>query len=326
MPSVDHTVSLLHLFGDTTRVRLLALLSRDELSVAELTSITELPQSRVSTHLGKLREAGMLRDRRVGASTFYALNDAAMPEEARRVWTLVHEETKDAVLDADRARGDRLRQARESGGTWPDSIAGEMERHYSPGRTWEATARGLLGFIDLGDFLDLGSGDGAIAQLLLPRCRSVTCVDRSEKMIAAAKRRFKGVPRVHLTQADMEALPFDDASFDHALCSSALTFVPNHARALSEAARVLRPGGRLVLTTLSAHSHASVTEAYGHRHPGFEPEELTELLVQAGLSVDQCQVTSRERKKPYFEVISAFASKPACGERPEKKNGNGRRS
>lgn len=312
MPSVDDTVSLLHLLGDTTRMRLLALLGRDELSVAELTSITELPQSRVSTHLGRLREAGMLRDRRVGASTFYALNDVAMPAEARRVWALVRDETSDAVLDADRARCERLRKAREAGASWPDSIAGEMERHYSPGRTWEATARGLLGFVDLGDLLDLGSGDGAIAQLLLSRCRSVTCLDRSEKMIVAAKRRFKGEQRVRLVQGDMEQLPFDAAEFDQVLCSSALTYVTDAASALAEIARVLRPGGRLVLTTLAEHSHVSVTEAYGHRHAGFSQTKLAEWIENAGLSVELCQVTSRERKKPYFEVISAFAKKPEC--------------
>ncbi|MEZ4219278.1 MAG: metalloregulator ArsR/SmtB family transcription factor [Polyangiaceae bacterium] len=326
MASVDQTVSLLHLLGDTTRVRLLALLSREELTVAELTNITELPQSRVSTHLGRLREAGMLRDRRVGASTFYALNDAAMPSEARQVWGLVQDATQDAVLDADRTRCELLRKARETG-SWPDSIAGEMERHYSPGRTWEATAHALLGFVSLGDLLDLGAGDGAIAQLLLPRCRSVTCLDRSEKMVAAAKRRFKGQRGVRLVVGDLVELPFERESFDHVLCSSVLTYVDEPARALSEAARVLRPGGRLVLTTLAAHSHLGVTEAYGHQHAGFSEAVLGDMLVGAGLGVHTCRVTSRERKKPYFEVITAYADKPsAASPHRSAKNGNGTRS
>ena len=116
MSSVDTTVSLLHLFGDATRMRLLALLADEEQTVAELTAITELPQSRVSTHLGRLREAGLLRDRRMGASTFYALNEAAMPDEARRVWHLVRADLDDAVIDADRARAeDGVRQPRRAG-------------------------------------------------------------------------------------------------------------------------------------------------------------------------------------------------------------------
>src|SRR5207244_7858172 len=113
-----------------------------------------------STHLGKLREAGVLRDRRSGPSTVYSLNDGSMPAEARRVWALLEGEVADAVLEADGARADALVRARECAGAWPDAVAGQMERHYSPGRTWEATARAFLGLIELGDVLDAGSGAG----------------------------------------------------------------------------------------------------------------------------------------------------------------------
>src|SRR5688572_25230280 len=106
MPSIDSAVNLLHLFGDATRMRLMALLAREELSVAELVGVLQVPQSRVSTHLGRLKEAGLLRDRKVGASTFYALNDSAMPQEARRVWDLLENEVSDRVLEADRRRSE----------------------------------------------------------------------------------------------------------------------------------------------------------------------------------------------------------------------------
>ena len=157
MSSLDSAVDVLHVFGDATRVRLLALLAREELSVAELTSILELPQSRVSTHLGRLKEAGLLRDRKVGASTLYAVNDGAMPEQARGVWELLSAQTRRSRA---RGRSQALFEshARQRAASWPESIAGEMERHYSPGRTWEATARGLLGFVRLGDVLDVGAG------------------------------------------------------------------------------------------------------------------------------------------------------------------------
>lgn len=320
MASVDSTVELLSLFADATRVRLLALLGDEELSVAELTQITELPQSRVSTHLGRLREAGLVRDRKAGVSTFYALNDSAMPPAAREVWGLVRAQVNDGLLEADRGRRDRLR-ASAAERSWPDSIAGEMERHYSPGRTWEATLHGLLGFVKLGDVLDVGSGDGAIAQLLAPRARSLTCVDRSEKMVQAARRRLSCFANVSVVQSDMHELPLTDASFDQVMLLNALTYAERPARALAELARVLRPGGRLVLVTLTAHSHAEVTAAYGHLHAGFAPAELARWLVEVGLEVEQAGVSSRERRKPYFEVVTAFAVKGGHG----KTNGRTRR-
>src|SRR5215831_6921317 len=178
MKSIGSVVDRLHLFGDETRVRLISLLARHDLTVAELTAVTQLAQSRVSTHLGKLREAGVVRDRRNGTSTVYALNDGSMPADARRIWSLVESQVdEDAVLAADRSRADAVVSARERGGRWPDAFAGEMERHYSPGRTWEATAHAFVGLARLGDVLDAGAGDGTIAQFLAPRARSITCVD-----------------------------------------------------------------------------------------------------------------------------------------------------
>jgi SAM-dependent methyltransferase len=309
MAHLGDTLGVLHLFGDPTRVRLVALLARHELTVAELTSITDLPQSRVSTHLGKLRDAGVLRDRRSGASTVYALNDGDMPAAARRVWSLVEAEADDAVLDADRARADALVRARERGAGWPDAVAGQMERHYSPGRTWEATARAFLGLVRLGDVLDAGSGDGTIAQLVAPRARSVTCLDRSEKMLVAARGRLAGLP-VRFLRGDLHAIPADDGTFDQVLLFNVLTHATAPARALAEAARVLRPTGTLAVVTLAPHKHADVTAPYGHVHAGFPAPALRRMLGRAGLDVAQCEVTSRERRAPNFQVITAFASKP----------------
>lgn len=309
MASVDSTVELLHVFGDPTRVRLMSLLSDDELSVAEITNITDLPQSRVSTHLGRLREAGLLRDRKVGVSTYYAINEGAMPDPARRVWELVRAQLDDAVLQADRSRREKLKLAAR-GTSWPDSIAGEMERHYSPGRTWEATVRGLLGFVRLGDVVDIGAGDGAISQLLSPRATSVTCVDRSERVVDAARRRLAKYENVAVVCSDMHDLQLDDGSFDQALLLNVLTYAEKPVQVLAEVARVLRPGGTAVVVTLSAHSHSDVTNTYGHVHPGFAPSQLARWLRSVGLDVTDCSVTSRERRKPYFEVITAFADKP----------------
>jgi len=310
MLDLEAAVDLLSALGDPTRVRLMALLVDEELTVAELTRITDLPQSRVSTHLGRLKDAGLLRDRPVGASTFYTASESHTVDDARRIWSSLHQGIDDAVLRGDRKRRDTVVKEREKEETWPDAVAGRMERHYSPGRTWEATARGLLGLIQLGDVLDVGSGDGVIAHLLAPRARSVTCLDRSQKAIDAARNRLCRYPHVRFAVGNMHELPFDDESFDHVLLFNVLTFAEESARALEEAARTLRPGGNLALVTLGSHEHSDVSAAYDHVNQGFVPKTLRALIERAALIVDFCEVTSRERRKPYFRVISAFARKP----------------
>jgi SAM-dependent methyltransferase len=310
MATVTDTVELLRLFGDATRVRLASLLEKDELTVAEITRITDLPQSRVSTHLGKLREAGVLRDRREGASTYYSMNDGAMPAEVRRVWTVVGDTLDEPLLRADRDRCASLVRARESGKSWPDSVAGQMERYYSPGRTWEATARGLLGLVRLGDLLDAGSGDGAVAALLAPRARQITCLDRSHKVLDAARQRLGQLTNVAFVPGDLHAMPFEDARFDQVLLFNVLVYAEHPGRVITEAARVLKPGGDLVVTTLAPHAHREATAAYGHVHPGFAPKKLEGWLTAAKLNVERCEITSREKRPPNFEVVSAFATRP----------------
>lgn len=312
MISLDATRDLLHLLGDPTRVRLVRLLGHQELAVAEITAITGLAQSRVSTHLAKLKEGGVLRDRRNGTSTVYAVNDqGAMPPETRAVWALVDRELADPILAGDRVRCDALVRARRRRGAWPDSLAGEMERHYSPGRTWEATARAFVGLVRLGDVLDAGCGDGTIAQLLAPRARSFTCLDVSARLLEAARVRLAASPNVRVARGDVAALPAAAGSFDQVLLLNVLTHVPAPARALGEAARVLRRGGSLVLVTLEAHRHAPLAATYGHVHAGFKPAYLRSMLTRAGLEIDRCEVTSRERREPHFGVLTVFAHKPA---------------
>jgi ArsR family transcriptional regulator len=309
MPNLPSAIGTLQLFAEPTRLRLLALLSDEELTVAELVSITEVAQSSVSTHLGKLRDGGLLRDRRVGASTLYALNDGNMPPGARELWSLVRGDVRDAVLDGDRERCADVVKARASAHAWPDAVAGQMERHYSPGRTWEATARGLVGLMDLGDVLDVGAGDGSLAQLLASRARSVTCLDRSEKMVLAARARFARVKNATASQGDAHDLPFADASFDHVMLFNVLTQVASPERVLAGAARVLREGGNVTVVTLGPHDHANVSASYNDVHPGFPPARLRRMLAKAGLTVEACGVTSREKRAPHFEILTAFARK-----------------
>jgi ArsR family transcriptional regulator len=302
MLSLGQTTDLLRLLGDPTRVRLLALLERGELSVAELTRVTRLTQSRVSTHLGKLKDAGLVRDRRVGAFAYYSV-PADMPAEARRAWTVVRETARDPLLEQD-AR--RLRE----GLPWADSVAGQMERHYSPGRTWQATLRGLLGLLDLGRVLDVASGDCALAELLAPHARAITCLDVSPRVLAAGRGRLAELPHVNFCQADMHALPFGEGSFDHVLMMACLCYAAQPDQAVAEAARVLAPGGTLIGVTLHTHGHVEHVERYDHVHAGHEPGKLRGMLERAGLTVQRCAVTSRERRTPHFEVVTLHARKP----------------
>lgn len=307
MLSISPAMDLLRVFADGTRLRLLSILQERELSVAELTAVTGLTQSRVSTHLSKLREAGLLSDRHLGTSTFYRLNAAAMPGDAAQLWALLRGQLQDSVLRDDAVRAEQVIAARAGSGRWADRVAGEMERHYSPGRTWESAARGLPGLMRLGSVLDIGAGDGAIAQLIAPRARRYVCLDRSDRVSAAARRRLADLPGVCCTTAEMQALPFCTASFDAVVMFNVLTYAGDPLAALREAARVVRAGGALSLTTLDSHGHMEITAGYQHVQPGFAPSALRALLLEAGFDVERCEVSSRERRAPHFQVVTAFA-------------------
>ncbi len=306
MNNLRDTTRDLRLLGDPSRVRLLALLAKQELTVAELTRATRLSQPRVSSHLARLKEGGWVKDRRAGSASFYALHPSSTETPA---WRVLEGAFKDPALLEDLARAQQLVKQRAAGASWPDSIAGRMERRYSPGRTWEAALRGLLGLLRLGKVLDIGAGDGALAQLIAPRADAIVCLDQSRKMLAAARRRLAGFPRVSLRHGDMHRLPFADGSFDAALLMNSLDYSTAPATVIREAARVLAPGGVLAGSTLKRHRHPAASRPFGHVQQGFEPAALARLLREAGLSVSLCQVTSLERRPPRFEVISFHASK-----------------
>ncbi len=309
MPALAHTTGRLRLLADPNRARLLHLLAAEELTVAELMAATRLAQSRVSSHLGLLREAGLLRVRRSGTSTFYALNEAGFDGPSRALWSVLQGCREDPLLTADVRRVREVLAARH--GTWADTVAGRMERHYSPGRTWEAAARALVGLATAGDVLDVASGDGALAELVAPRARSVTCVDISPRVTAAGQERTGRVAGLRFVTGDMHALPFPAASFDQALLVNALSYSGEPALAVAEAARVLRPGGALVAQALASHRHVDVAERFDHVQHGFLPARLRRLFERAGFDVSLCAVTSRERQEPHFEVITLYARRRA---------------
>lgn len=300
----------LKVFADATRVRLLALLELEELTVAELSSITRLAQPRVSTHLAKLKEAGLVRDRRAGVSAYYRYDEAALDPAQRALWQALSTGSDDPLLRQDAERLPSVLAARAADQNWADSVAGDMERHYSPGRTWEALARSALPLLETGDVLDIASGDGVLAELLAPHSSRYVCIDTSARVVAAASERLRRLENVEVREADMHALPFKEGSFDLVVLMHALTYSAKPAQAVAEGARVLRKGGRLLLSSLARHEHKAVVDTYGHVNLGFTTKELRRFAEKAGLEVTSLETVTRERRPPHFEVISLIAQKP----------------
>ena len=300
----------LKVFADATRVRLLALLAREELTVAELSAITQLAQPRVSTHLAKLKEAGLVRDRRAGVSAYYRFDEDNLDTVQRELWRSLRDGSDDPLLRQDAERVPSVLAMRAADQNWADSVAGDMERHYSPGRTWEALARTALPLLAPGDVLDIASGDGVLAELLAPHAHRYVCVDSSQRVVAAAGERLRRFPNVEVREGDMHALPFKDGSFDLVVLMHALTYADKPAQAVAEATRVLRKGGRLLLSSLARHEHRNVVEAYGHRNLGFAEKELRKFAEKAGLVIASSETVTREKRPPHFEVISLLGTKP----------------
>ncbi len=307
---LDGWSTRLKVFADATRVRLLTLLEREELTVAELSAITQLAQPRVSTHLAKLKEAGLVRDRRAGVSAYYRFDEAALDPAQRALWQSIGAGSDDPLLRQDAERVPAVLATRAADQNWADSVAGDMERHYSPGRTWEALARSALPLLAPGDVLDIASGDGVLAELLAPHSRRYVCVDASPRVVAAAAERLRRFRNVEVRAGDMHALPFADGTFDLVVLMHALTYAAKPAQAVTEAARVLKRGGRLLLSSLARHEHRAVVEAYSHVNLGFGERDLRKFIDKAGLIVVNSETVTREKRPPHFEVISLIGSKP----------------
>ena len=297
----------LSLLGDENRLRLCALLTERELCVSELVRVTGMAQSRVSTHLSRLRDAGLLRHRRDGTQAFYGLAREGLPETVRGLLLEVST-SSDRTLKADRERLAALDAERNEG--LPESAILELDRDYSPGRTWQSLALGAASLLRLGDVLDVGCGDGAVASVLAPYCRTLTCIDNDERAVQAASDRLASHAQASVQAADAQALPFRDESFDDVLVFHTLTYAEQPGRALAECARVLRPGGRAVLLCLDQHEEHEISAAYGLLHPGFSARKLRALLQGAGLDVSRAEIACKEARKPHLRVVLAEAEKP----------------
>ena len=299
------------LLSDSTRLRLLLLLDREELSVAELSAITQLAQPRVSTHLGKLKEAGLVNDRRQGVYVYYRMAGRIGDPSLSAMWEVLRTNTDDPLIQQDLERVPQVLNARGTHVNWADSVAGDMERHYSPGRTWEATTRALVHLLDLGDVLDVASGDGVLAELLAPQANRIVCLDISQRVVHAGKKRLSEFPHVDFDIGDMHELPVPDASFDTVLLMHALTYTKRPKVVFSEASRVLRPGGQLLAVTLQKHKHEKAVAPFNHLNLGFTPGELEKYCIGAGLEPVNCKVAAVEKRAPNFSILTLLAEKPS---------------
>lgn len=311
--SLTRCVETFSLLGDENRLRLCALLRERELCVSDLVQVTGISQSRVSTHLGRLREAGIVRDRRQGAQSFYTLALATLPDA---VQALLDETAlaSDPTIESDRKRLVELEEERRGGAA--ALLGDDLERYYSPGRTWRSLTAGLSALLELGDVLDVGAGDGAAAAMVAPYCRSLTCIDVNTRPAEAARDRLARFEHVRVDVVDAHALPYAPGSFDTVLLFHTLTYTEQPRLALSECARVLRPGGKLVLLCLDEHQQPEVTAPYGERHHGFSKATLQRLLTAPGLEVVRCEIACRETKKPRLDVMLAVARKPTAASSP----------
>ncbi len=307
---LQHASQHFRLLSDSTRLRLLMLVDREELSVAELAAITQLAQPRVSTHLAKLKESGLVSDRRDGVSVYYRMASTIIDSSLNALWELLRTNTSDPLLQQDLERIPQVLNARGGNSSWADSVAGDMERHYSPGRTWEVTTRAIVQLLELGDVLDVASGDGVLAELLAPHARSIKCLDISQRVVDAGKKRLRNYSNVSFEPGDMHQLPVADASFDTVLLMHSLTYTDKPTLVFKEANRVLRPGGRLLAATLHRHAHKNAVMAYNHLNLGFTELQLQKFCIKAGLQPQSIKISAVEKRTPNYEVLTLIAGKP----------------
>jgi len=287
----DALLSWMELLADPTRLRLLRLLERRELGVAELCHVLQMPQSTVSRHLKVLADQGWIRGRAKGTANFYRMTLDASDPAARRLWLLTREQTEGwATVQQDQLRLGRLLAERQPSSAFFAGAAGKWDRL----RT-ELYGTSFAGFAML-DLLpshwvlaDLGCGTGQTAADLAPHVRRVIGVDQSSAMLKAAQRRTAALENVELRRGSLEALPVADGECDGALLVLALTYVEEPAAALKEMARILRPGGRAVVVDLLRHDRESFRTEMGQTHLGFECREMEELMTGAGLACAHCR-------------------------------------
>jgi ubiquinone/menaquinone biosynthesis C-methylase UbiE/DNA-binding HxlR family transcriptional regulator len=307
MPSI---VKTLRVVADPNRLRILLLLRGEELSVAELQEILTMGQSTISTHLSQLKRAGLVEDRRTGKSNFYSL--APADSTLTGLLNQAREEIPEVTADQAAMRG-VLRKRQDKMRTFFDSVAGRLGKDYVPGKSWKSVAEALLRLMPPMLIADLGAGEGAFALLLAQRAKKVIAVDTSAKMIEVAREQAlrHGVDNVEYRLGDMEEVPIDSATVDLVFFSQSLHHAPHPERAVEEAARILVPGGRIVVLDLVKHRFEEARDLYADEWLGFTESELETMLEKAAFTEIQTSVVHKDPEPPQFQTLLAVANKPS---------------
>ncbi len=303
----------LRLLGDEGRVRILRLLEKEELSVAELQEVLGMGQSRISMQLSQLKQAGFVEVRRAGQKSLYRL---ATPAGAQAILTETIQRSNGEIGAApqdDEGLALILRKRKDKLRGYFDDLAGRFGRHYVPGRSWKGLAEVLLRLLPPLAIADLGAGEGTIALLLAQRAERVIAVDSSEKMVeyGAEVARSNGVNNLEYRLGDLEELPLRDGEVDLALLHQSLHHALHPRKALEEAWRILRPGGRIVILDLAKHGFEEARELYADVWLGFSQVELIDLLRKAGFQAIEVSIIHREEETPHFETLMALGEKSA---------------
>jgi ArsR family transcriptional regulator len=305
---------LFRLLGDEVRLRLLRILSgrHGRLNVTELTSVLGIAQSGVSRHLRLLKEAGLVVEERGGGFSFYRLSPALLDGGFGGLWTTLQAQFEDAAgtpeMRADDARlQEVIRLRRENFETH-----GTDRAQFVPGRSWAAWSRALGLLLPAVDVADIACGEGYLAVEAARWAKHVVGIDRSSDVLKRARALAgrRGIKNVTWKRGDMEKLPLETGSVDVALLSQALHHASDPARAIAEAARVLRPGGHLLILDLRQHDQAWVRDRVGDRWLGFKDEDLARFLRDGGLSNVTVRIGARLPGDP-FTVLVAAGQTPA---------------
>ena len=309
---MSSTLKSLRALSDPTRLRIVALLERDELSVNELQEITRLGQSRISTHLGLLADCALVQSRRDGKRTFYKLNEHTEAATREFIQLAIRGAKELPEHSGDQINLKRvLTRRREQAQVYFNQIAGRFDRVYGPGRSWQAFGHLLLRILPSLVVADLGAGEGLLSELLARRCKKVIAVDNSEKIVAFGKAKAKrnGLKNLEFRQGDLQNPPIDANSVDLVILSQALHHAENPAAAIAAAHTILKSGGQILILDLLKHNFERAHELYGDRWPGFPESDLHRWVENAGFKKIEISVVAREEQPPHFQTILASGEK-----------------
>ncbi len=316
MPSI---VKILRAAADPTRLRILLLLKAEELSVAELQEILVMGQSTISTHLSQLKHAGLVEDRRTGKSSFYSLVSSGATGVLDGLLSQAEKETPEASNDRATMRA-VVKKRQDKMRSFFDSMAGRMGKDYVPGKSWKSLAEALLRLMPRMTIADLGAGDGSFALLLSQRAARVIAVDSSAKMLEFGREQAvrNGIDNVEFRLGDMEEPPVEDATVDLVFFSQSLHHALHPERSVKQAARILRPGGRIAILDLVKHRFEEARELYADERLGFSEAELESMLTEAGFLDVSVAIVDRDPEAPQFQTLLAMGAKSPTSPVPER--------